>query len=55
MVHSGHGVFSMVVYKKEAIKMNKITEVLRKFVLPFFIVQVIVVAFFAGWLYLWIV
>jgi hypothetical protein len=54
VAHAGRGIFAMVMDKKEVIKMNRITEVLRKFVLPFFIAQVIIVTFFAGWLYLWI-
>ena len=40
--------------KKEVIKMKKIGQTLRKIVFPFFIAQVILVVFFAGWVYLWI-
>jgi hypothetical protein len=54
VAHTDCGVFAMVMDKKEAIKMNKITQVLRKFVIPILIAQVIIVVFFAGWLYLWI-
>jgi hypothetical protein len=54
VAYISNGVFTIVVKKKEINKMKKITQALKKFVFPFFIAQLILVVFFAGWVYLWI-